>query len=126
MVLGNALSFSSDRERLVDRRESLEAEAATIEVEELDLLLMTVPPESRVATDYRLIADLADRAVLWNVAHLYMDDAPPPHWEGDWPLTLDLIDTVVLPLDDPFLSRLGPEWGEPEQGGGYGVWVREG
>ncbi len=124
MIMGNMLSFSEERTRLSERFESLSEEAASEEVLEIDRLLASVPKEAQVATDYRLISDFADRAVLWNVAHLYMEDAPPPHWEDDWPLTLDLVDTVVLPLNDPFVDRLSGGWGLVERGGGYGVWRR--
>jgi hypothetical protein len=126
MIISNQLSYSSDRSRLKERMSSLRDEAESEEVLEIDRLISSVPKSARVATDYRLIADFADRAVLWNVAHLYMEDAPPPHWEDDWPLTLELLDTVVLPIDDPFVDRLSVGWGLVDQGGGYGVWLREG
>ena len=125
MVLGNGLAFRGERQRLAEGLwVAHEEEARSLEVAEIDGLLARVGPAARVATDYRLIAALSGRRVLWNIAHLYMDGGEPPFWEVEWPLTLDRVDTVVVPLDDPFVARMDDAWRLTGSGGGYGLWRR--
>jgi hypothetical protein len=122
LVLGNGLSFPRERARLAELYSSQKEEGERAELQALWKLIDSVPPDARVATDYRLVAALSGRSVLWNVAHLYMDDGRPHHWSDEWPLTLDRVDTVVVALDDPFTSRLDA-WELLRKGGGYGLWV---
>ena len=69
-------------------------------------LLAQVPPEARVAADHDTIAALAGREVLWNVDSLHQrPDQRPYGWEGDWPLTKDMVDLVVLDRT----HRIAPE-----------------
>ncbi len=125
LVLGNAVTFPEQRERLERRGEMLRSEAAGDEVAALHRLVEKVQPEDRVATEYRLMAALSGRRVLWNVNHMYADDGQPPHWTVAWPLTLDRVDTVVLPIDHPFTARLvGDDFGLRERAGGWGIWRR--
>ena len=122
LVVGNGLSFPRERLRLWHLYSSQKEEGKSPELQALWKLVDSVPPEARVATDYRLVAALSGREVLWNVAHFYMDDGRPHHWTEDWPLTLDRVDTAVVALEDPFVARLDT-WRLDRQGGGYGVWV---
>ncbi|MFH1469124.1 MAG: DUF2079 domain-containing protein [Pseudomonadota bacterium] len=125
MVLGNALAFHHERERLDGALWQRNAElAAAVETKALDLLLAEVPPEARVVTDYRLVADLAGRRVLWVSAHLYNDGGAPAGWPGPWPLTLDFVDTVLVPQDDPLLARLDDAWEFQDRAGEYVLWRR--
>ncbi len=125
MLLGNGLAFHGVRSHL--RQGSWEQNrqmAASAEVAGIDSLLERVSPDARVATDYRLIAALSGRRVLWNVAHFYMDDARPPWWDAPWPLGLARVDTLVLPLDAPILGRLDDSWRLEAAASGYGLWLR--
>jgi hypothetical protein len=124
LVLGNAVTFSDQRERLERRAEMLQGERESDEVAALQRLIAQVGPDDKVATEYRLIAALSGRRVLWNVNHMYADDGQPPHWTATWPLGLERVDTVVLPIDHPFTSRLGEEFGLRQRSGGWGIWRR--
>ncbi len=124
LVLGNTLTFSEDRERMARRAEMLDSERESDEVAALQRLITHVQPEDRVATEYRLMAALSGRRVIWNVNHMYADDGQPPHWTAAWPLGLERVDTVVLPLDHPFTSRLQDEFGLRQRSGEWGLWRR--
>ncbi|MEE2750868.1 MAG: DUF2079 domain-containing protein, partial [Myxococcota bacterium] len=124
MVLANAATFFPERSRLSEFYSGLEEEGQSEAVIEIHEVLKRVPSEARVATDYRLVAALSGRRVLWNIAHLYMDDGRPHHWVSDWPLTLDRVDAVVVLEDSEFSKRLQEEWALEATGGGYGYWVR--
>ena len=123
LVVGNLLSFGTERGQMRQRAEDLVARAGAAEVFAIDALLERVEPEDRVGTDYRLIAALSGRKVLWNVAHLYLDDAPPPYWTVEWPLTLSRLDTLVILAGDPMEARL-EGWVLQASGGGYKLWRR--
>ncbi len=123
-MLGNTLTFSEDRERMARRAEMLDSERESDEVAALQRLITHVQPEDRVATEYRLMAALSGRRVIWNVNHMYADDGQPPHWTAAWPLGLERVDTVVLPLDHPFTSRLQDEFGLRQRSGEWGLWRR--
>ncbi len=124
MVLANAAAFFPERGRLSEFYVGIGEEAGSDEVREIHGLLERVPDEARVATDYRLVAALSGRRVLWNIAHLYMDDGRPHHWVADWPLTLDRVDAVVVLQDSGFAQRLQEDWTLEATGGGYGYWAR--
>jgi len=87
-------------------------------------LLARVKPEDRVGTDYTLIAALSGREVIWQVRHLYLEDSKPPHWTAEWPVTLDRLDTLVVPPDDPVLRHVDDAWTMEAEGGGYTLWRR--
>ncbi len=124
LVLGNLLTFPEDRERLEQRAMRLETLRESPEVEALRTLVGHVRPEDRVATEYRLMAALSGRRVIWNVNHMYADDGEPPYWTARWPLGLERVDTVVLPLDHPFTVRLEGEFALRQSGGDWGLWRR--
>ena len=124
LLVGNLVSFRTERKAETHRLESLRLEAASSEVAAIRGVLAQVDPNARVATDYRLIAALSGRRTLWNVAHLYADDGRPPWWTVEWPLTLGRIETVVVGLDDPFLAHLNEDWAQTADGGGIGIWER--
>ena len=126
MVAGNALSFPVERQRLGERHEAMEESLSSAEIPLIWRLVQEVPADARVATDYRLIATLADRRVLWNAAHLHMEDAPPPHWEAEWPLGLERLDTLLLPTGDGVLEMVDGDWRRTGIGGGYELWRRIG
>jgi len=125
MVLANALAFQHERGRLdVALRQRHAEMAASSENRAIDLLIAEVPPEARVVTDYRLVAHLANRRVLWVSAHLYNDGGPPAGWPGPWPITLDFVDRVLVPQDDPVLARLDDAWEFQDKAGEYVLWRR--
>ncbi len=125
MILACALAFPKHRERLDDGVWRRNAEAVgSVEVEAIDALLAQVPAEARVMTDYRLVAALAGRRVLWVTAQSYHDGGPPNGWEGPWPVTLDWVDTLLVLEDDPVLDHLDAAWDAVDRGGGYGLWRR--
>ncbi|MBK9645759.1 MAG: DUF2079 domain-containing protein [Deltaproteobacteria bacterium] len=124
LILGNALTLPDDRAALTRRAEAQRetlgdpAHAARL------ALLARVKPEDRVGTDYTLIAALSGREVIWQVRHLYLEDSEPPHWEAEWPVTLDRLDTLVVPPDDPVLRHVDDAWTMEAEGGGYTLWRR--
>ena len=124
MLLGNALSFAGERGRLRGWQETALSRAGSPEQVALEGLLAAVGPEERVATNYDLIALLAGREVLWNTVHLYLEDGQPPHWEGDWPITLEQVDVLVVREDDPVLAQVDEAWSLEREGGGYQLWRR--
>lgn len=124
LVVGNLVTHRDGRERLDRRMEMLVSERDSDEVAGLQRLIAHVGPEDRVATEYRLIAALSGRRVIWNVNHMYNDDGQPPHWTAAWPLGLERVDTVVLPLEHPFVARLQPEFSLRERVGDWGLWRR--
>jgi len=124
LVVGNLVTFSPERERLQRRAEALQSERESDEVAALHRLVAHVQPDDRVATEYRLMAALSGRRVLWNVNHMYADDGQPPHWTASWPLDLERVDTVVLPIDHAFTARLQAEFGLRNRAGGWGLWRR--
>lgn len=124
LVLGNAAALPADRVALWRRHQQVQERLGSAEHAAVEGLRRRVRPEDRVATDYGLIASLAPRAVLWNTAHLYLTEAAPPHWTGPWPLTLDAVDVVLAPEQDPVLAHLGGDWALEARGGGYGLWRR--
>ena len=65
---------------------------------ELSRLAQQVPKDAPVAADYDTIHALAGRPVLWNIEQLYMTDRPW-HWEGPWPLTVDAVDWILMPVE---------------------------
>ena len=124
MVLGNALAFFGARQRMDEGIWQRNVELAqSQEVRALDGLLAQVPPEARVATDYQLVASLAGRRVLWCVAHMYMDGMPHD-WQGEWPITLDWVDTLLVAEDEPIVQRLDDDWELADRAAGYGLWHR--
>ena len=118
MVVGNLFAFPAERERFANRRAAHAEEAGSPEVAAIDGLIARLHPDDAVATDYRLIASVSGRAVLWNAVHLYLDDGQPPHWQGSWPLTVEAVDTLLVPVDDPVLEHAST-WSEEARGGGY-------
>ncbi|MCB9760011.1 MAG: DUF2079 domain-containing protein [Alphaproteobacteria bacterium] len=124
LLVGNLLPFYGERRALAEHHAETRALRGSPEVVALNGLVDAVGPDARVATDYRLIAALSGRAVLWNVRHLYLEDGEPPWWTVEWPLTLDRVDTVLVPLDDPITDRLDDAWRLDRQGAGYGLWRR--
>jgi hypothetical protein len=124
LIVGNLVTFTEQRDRLARRAELLRQESRSDEVAALRRLVAQVEPDDRVATEYKPIAALSGRRVIWNVNHMYTDDGQPPHWSADWPLGLDRVDTVLLPIDHPFTARLQPEFGLGHRAGGWGLWRR--
>ena len=124
MLAGNLATFRPERAAIIERARALAAEAGSPEVAALNGLIARVRPGDRVGTDYRLIAALSGRRVLWNVAHLYARDARPPYWEVEWPLTLDRLDTLLVPEGDPVLAHTGGDWALEAAAGGYQLWRR--
>ncbi len=124
MIGGNALSFWPQRESLKGWQEQGTARIGTPEQQALEGLLAAVRPEDRVATNYDLVALLAGREVLWNTVHMNLEDGPPPHWTGAWPLTVEAVDVLVVAPDDPVLPGLGEDWILEREGGGYQLWRR--
>jgi hypothetical protein len=94
------------------------------EVRAIDGLIARVAPEARVITDYRLIAALAGRRVLWASMQCYNDGGAPNGYQGVWPITFDAADTVLLREDDPVLIHMGQGWGLEARDAGYGLWRR--
>ena len=124
-VLGNALAFWPQRQALRQGTwERNKEEARSPEKQSLDALIAQVAPDARVATDYKLIAHVSGRRVLWNVNHMYLEDGRPPWWTAEWPLTLDRVDTVLIHNSDPFIARLDDAWVRTAGGAGYGLWRR--
>lgn len=63
-------------------------------------LAEAVPADARVAADYDTIHAVAGRQVLWNTAQLLLpDEERPLAFSGDWPLTLDDVDALLLDAD---------------------------
>jgi len=124
MVLGNAASFRPERAWVAQYVQGLRADAGSPEVAELDALIARLDPGDRVATDYKLIAAVSGRRVLWNTAHLYADDGTPPWWTAEWPLTLDRVDTLLVPDNDHTLARLDDAWALDASAQGYQLWRR--
>jgi len=125
LVIGNLVTFRAERERLQARAETLHAEAAGAETAALHRLIQHVGPQDRVATEYKLMAALSGREVLWNVNHMYLEEGQPPHWTAAWPISLDVLDVVVLPRDHPFVERLErPDWVLRYQEADWGLWRR--
>ncbi len=124
LVVGNLLSFRPERAAMIERARGLLDDAASPEVAALDRLIDHVGPEDRVATDYRLIAALSGRRSLWATPHLYAEDARPPYWTVEWPLTLDRVDTLLVPVDDPTLGHLDDAWVLEAAAQGYQLWRR--
>ena len=124
LVLGNAVSFRPERAWVAQYVQGLSADAASPEVAALDGLIARVDAEDRVATDYKLIAALSGRRVLWNTAHLYAEDGTPPWWTAEWPLTLDRVDTLLVPDNDHVLGRLDDAWALEAEAQGYQLWRR--
>lgn len=124
LALGNLLPVWPERAQLRELHRAHREALVGPEVQGIDALLRRVKPEDRVATDYRLIAALSGRRVLWNVRHLYLEDGRPPHWTAEWPMTLDRVDTVIIPPDDPIAARFDAAWAREAEGGGYALWRR--
>lgn len=124
LALGNLAPIWPEREQLAELERAHREAMAGPEVQGIRALLRRVGPEDRVATDYRLIAALSGRRVLWNVRHLYLEDGRPPHWRAQWPMTLDRVDAVVAPPDDPIAAHLDEAWVREAEGGGYVLWRR--
>ncbi|MCK6523314.1 DUF2079 domain-containing protein [Myxococcota bacterium] len=125
LVLGNALTLPEDRAALTRRAEAQRERLQDPAHAALTALLARVGPEDRVGTDYTLIAALSGREVIWQVRHLYLEDAKPPHWTAEWPVTLDRLDTLVVTPEDPVLSHLNDAWALEAEGGGYTLWRRQ-
>jgi len=126
LILGNSLAFRGERSRLNQRKTDNHAQKRTPEGVALQALIDHVSPEAKVVTDYRLIAVLSGRDVLWNRAHLYLEDnSRPPHWKNDWPITFEIADTVLLPLEDSLVGELSDSWTQTQRAGGYGLWTRK-
>ena len=125
MILSCVLAFHGQRGRLEEGlwRRNADA-AASVEVAAIDALLAQVPADARVITDYRLIADLSGRRVLWATMQTYHEDAPPYGWTGSWPITLDFAEILLVPEDDAVLEHLDAAWEVVDTGGGYGLWRR--
>jgi hypothetical protein len=125
MVLGCALSFYQERGRIEVALWDRNAQArGSVEIEGIDRLLEQVPPDARVITDYRLIAALSGRRVLWASMQCYNDGGPPHAWDGPWPITLDVAEILLVPEDDAVLDHLDEAWEPVDRGGGYGLWRR--
>ncbi|MCK6507405.1 DUF2079 domain-containing protein [Myxococcota bacterium] len=93
-------------------------------------LVAQVPPEARVAADHDTIAALAGREVLWNVASLHLrEDQRPYGLGGPWPLTVDMVDILLVDEGHPVLAH-ATSWrlvDRVELGDGRtkGLWARE-
>lgn len=125
MVLANALALPEDRQRLRRQRESVLEASRSVEVEALRALVAGVPSDARVGTDYRLIAALSGREVLWNTAHMNLTDPRPAHWRGPWPVTVERLDTLLVPEDDPVLASLPEGWSRRDPVVGYVLATRD-
>jgi uncharacterized membrane protein len=125
MILASALAFHGQRGRIEEGLWRRNAEAVdSDEVRAIDGLSARVAPEARVITDYRLIAALAGRRVLWASMQCYNDGGAPNGYQGVWPITFDAADTVLLREDDPVLIHMGQGWGLEARDAGYGLWRR--
>ncbi|MCK6507402.1 hypothetical protein L6R53_29230 [Myxococcota bacterium] len=93
-------------------------------------LVAQVPPQARVAADHDTIAALAGREVLWNVASLHLrEDQRPYGLEGPWPLTVEMVDVLLVDEGHPVLAH-ATGWrlvDQVELGDGRrkGLWARE-
>jgi uncharacterized membrane protein len=125
MILASVLAFHGQRGRLEEGLWRRNAEAAgSVEVVAIDGLLAQVPADARVITDYRLIAALSGRRVLWATMQTYNDGGAPYGWTGPWPITLDFAEILLVPEDDAVLEHLDAAWQAVDSGGGYGLWRR--
>ncbi len=125
MILSCVLAFHGQRGRLEQGLWQRNAEAAgSVEVAAIDGLIAQVPPDARVITDYRLIAALSGRRVLWASMQCYNDGGTPHAWTGPWPITLDFAEVLLVPQDDAVLEHLDDAWQVVDGGGGYGLWRR--
>ena len=125
MILSCALAFHGQRQRLEQNVWQRNAEASrSVEVAVLDRLVAQVPADARVITDYRLIAALSGRRVLWVTMHCYNDGGAPNGWRGPWPITLDFADTLLVPQGHAILERLDTAWELVDSGADYGLWRR--
>ncbi len=125
MILASALAFHHQRQRLEEGLWQRNREAgSSVEVEAIDLLVARVPADARVLTDYRLIAALSGRRVLWATMQTYHEGEPPYGWKGPWPITLDWVDHLLVLRDDAVLEQLDASWELVSSGGDYGLWRR--
>ena len=125
MILSCVLAFHGQRGRLEEGLWRRNAEAVdSVEVQALARLIALVPGDARVITDYRLIAALSGRRVLWATMQCYNDGGAPYGWQGPWPITLDFADALLVPDDDAVLEHLDAAWEAVDSGGGYGLWRR--
>jgi hypothetical protein len=125
MILGCTLAFQQERGRIELALWQRNAEAlGSVEVQALDRLVAQVPEDARVITDYRLIAALAGRRVLWASMQCYNDGGAPHAWQGPWPITLEFAEILLVPVDDAVLDHLDAAWEPVDRGGGYGLWRR--
>ncbi len=125
MILPSVLAFHGQRQRLEEGTWQRNREAlGSVEVQAIDLLVAQVPDDARVLTDYRLIAALSGRPVLWATMQTYHEGEPPYGWSGPWPITLDWVDTLLVPRDDPVLAHLDEAWELRDSGGDYVLWER--
>ncbi len=127
LILGNAAAFHGQRCILRDSIWRRDAQlVGSAEIAAIDALVDLIPSNARVATDYRLVAALAARDEIWIAAHFTSGGGRPYTWDGEWPLSLDLVDTVLVPQDDPMVGLLDEHWKPVASGGGYGLWVERG
>ena len=125
MILACVLAFHGQRGRLEQGLWQRNADAVdSVEVAAIDGLLAQVPEDARVITDYRLIAALAGRRVLWATMQTYHEEPAPYGWTGAWPITLDYAEILLVPQDDAILDHLDEAWEAVDSGGGYGLWRR--
>ncbi len=125
MILSCVLAFHGQRERIEVGLWQHNAEAmGSVEVQALDRLVAQVPSDARVITDYRLIASLSRRRVLWASMQCYNDGGAPYGWQGPWPITLDFADTLLVRRDDAVTEHLDAAWRLEDSGAEYGLWVR--
>lgn len=124
MVLANGASFWGERQAMQARQEAIEELLASPEHLELAALVAQVRPQDRVLTDYELIGAVAGRAELWNTVHLFLKEGRPPHWQGEWPVGLERVDTLLLRAEDRAFEEVGPDWEEVGTAGIYQLWRR--
>jgi hypothetical protein len=123
--VGNVSSFAGERIRLLESVWRRDAEAlASEEHAAWARLLGQISPQARVATDYRFIAALSGRDVLWNTVHLEAQDARPRDWPAEWPIRLDRVDTLLTCEGDPILGHLDDAWTLQDEAAGYTLWIR--
>lgn len=124
LLVFTALDFYQTRKGVEAVWNNNKINAGSVEVIWLQRMVDLVPDNGAVVTDYKMIAALSGRKVLWNQAHMYMEDGRPSHWTDDWPITLDIVDWAFLP-DDSDLFKHMKNWTLVEQRAGYQLWKKE-
>ena len=126
LVAGNTLSLPYARAQFhAEVVDFNKAQNASTESQNLARLIEKLSPDDAVVTDYRLVASVSGRDVVWASAQLYSHEAAPWHWTANWPLTWSVVDTALLLDNDPLLERVPEDWAKVEEAAGYGLWRRQ-